>query len=350
MIKKESRSSEVKRNDEYTKAEEIIPQDDAFHSVMNAMDIEWWYFDAVFDNDYSAHIGVRVFHIGGRCGIVRSRIEVYKDAKVVVEAIQTNLFKDVLISRKVPHVQIDGKNSIKFLEERYKNTGEWVYSVSFQINDHAVDLSFTGLTKGWKMETPRNSWAVPLPKAKVHGTITIHNKVIPVSGVGYHDHNWDYSFFTTWLRNIGWYWGRIIGDSGTVIWAQTIANKEKKNMIVVVNREKKKLDGEKDFFTIPPNNISFSTNKYVLNHFRWIPTHFALEISYGVTSTEHDPVDIQISMSVDEIQHSRIFIAHYWRYHVKTSGTILMGSIKETLKDKIQIIEQLNFKAEGKKL
>lgn len=332
------------RNDSNIQAVTITPQDDAFHCVMNAMDIEWWYFDAIFDNGYSAHVGVRIFHSGGRCGVVRSRIEIYKDGKVVVEAIKSNLFKDITISRKIPLLQIDSKNQILFVEDIYKKTGAWVYTVSFEINGHAVDLTFTNLSQGWKIETSRNSWAVPLPKAEVHGSITIGNTVIPVRGIGYHDHNWDYSFFTTWMRNIGWYWGRIIGTVGSVIWAQTIADKEKKTMIVVINPEKTIRDPKQYFFTIPLSDISFSANKCQMNHFRLIPTHFSLDISPTTSSGQVDPIDIHLTMTADEIQHSRIFIAHYWRYHVKTSGTIQIGSQKETLKDQMQIIELLTFK------
>jgi len=348
MITKRSQLTGIKKKSDYPEAVDITPQDDTFHSVMSPADVEWWYFDAVFDNGYSVHVGVRIFHSGGRSGIVRSRIEIYKDGKVEASAIQTNLLKDLLISRVVPLIQIDGRNTIKFDEEQYKKTGEWTYTVSFQIDEHAVDLTFTRITKGWKIETPRNSWAVPLPKAKVHGTIAIHNKVIPVHGIGYHDHNWDYSLLTTWMRNIGWYWGRIIGNTGNIIWAQTIEKKEKKNLILIINQEKQHLDGGKEFFTIPPSNISFSVSKFVYDHHRWIPTHFTLHASHVHSSGKYEPVEIHLSLSASEIHHSRILAVHYWRYHVKTNGTISIGSMNETLKDQMQIIELLSFKSLGR--
>lgn len=339
--------TEIKKKNDYPEAVDIAPQDDAFHGVQSPADVEWWYFDAVFENGYSVHVGVRIFHSGGRSGIVRARFEIYKDGMVETSAVQTALLKDLVISREVPFIKIDERNTIKFDQEHYKKTGEWTYAVSFQIDEHAVDLAFTRITKGWKIETPRNSWAVPLPKAVVRGTITIDKKVIPVHGIGYHDHNWDYSLFTTWMRNIGWYWGRVIGDTGNVIWAQTIEKKEKKNTIIVINPESKHLDDGKEFITIPPNDISFSVSKFVCDHQRWIPTQFFLDASHKPSSGTSDPVEIHLSLSTNEIHHTRILAVHYWRYHVKTNGTISIGSMNETLKDKMQIIELLSFKTLG---
>ena len=75
----------------FLKAVDITPKDDAFHGNINLLDIEWWYFDAVFDNGYSLHVGVRTYHIRNS-GIVQSRINVYKEGKTEVEAMKTNLF------------------------------------------------------------------------------------------------------------------------------------------------------------------------------------------------------------------------------------------------------------------
>jgi hypothetical protein len=340
--------TEIKKKSNYPEAVDIAPHDDAFHGVRSPADVEWWYFDAVFETGYSVHVGVRIFHSGGRSGIVRARFEIYKDGTVETSAVRTALLKDLVISRDVPFIQIDERNTIKFDEERYKKTGEWTYTVSFQIDEHAVDLTFTRITKGWKIETPRNSWAVPLPKASVRGTITIDKKVIPVLGIGYHDHNWDYSLFTTWMRNIGWYWGRIIGDTGNVIWAQTIEKKEKKNTIIVINPESTHMDDGKEFITIPPDGVSFSVSKFVCDHQRWIPTQFSLDASHKPSSGTSGPVEIHLSLSTNEIHHTRILAVHYWRYHVKTNGTISIGSMDETLKDKMQIIELLSFKTLGR--
>ena len=81
----------------FLKAVDITPKDDTFHGNINLLDIEWWYFDAVFDNGYSLHVGVRTYH-RRNSGIVQSRINVYKEGKTEVEAMKTNLFSNFYIS------------------------------------------------------------------------------------------------------------------------------------------------------------------------------------------------------------------------------------------------------------
>jgi hypothetical protein len=334
-------SSRIKKKKDDFEAEGIVPQDDAFHAIKSIADVEWWYFDAIFENGYSAHIGVRIFHSEGRSGLVRARFEIYKGGQVEVAAVKTALLKDLLISQEIPLIQFDEQNFIKFDQDQFNKTGVWTYRVSFQIDQHAVDLSFTRTMKGWKIETSRNSWAVPLPKASVEGTIRVHEVVTPVNGIGYHDHNWDYSLFTTWMRNIGWYWGRIIGDIGSIIWAQTIEKQEKKKTILVINRER--LDGGDEFISIPPSNIMFCVKNFVRDHQEWIPMEFSIDVLPTGTG-RITPVELHLTLTATEIHHTRILAVHYWRYHVKTNGTLSIDSKKETFHEKMQIIELLSFK------
>lgn len=335
-------SARSKRKNSDLAAEPLVPQDDAYHGVVSLADVEWWYFDAVFEGGYSVHVGVRIFHSGGRSGIVRARFEIYKDGLVEVAAVKTGLLKDLRVSKAIPLIRFDDQNVIAFDEHRYKATGEWVYTVSFEIEGHAVHLTFTGSTKGWKIETPRNSWAVALPKAWVEGTIRLGETVTQVRGIGYHDHNWDYSLLTTWMRNIGWFWGRLIGDSGTVIWAQTIEKQEKKNIVVVVNQESKGDAG--DFLTIPSRDITFSVNTYRKNHGRWIPTEFSFDISHVPASDRSLPVEVHLRLVTNEIHHTRILAVHYWRYHVRTNGALSIGALSNRFDNKMQIIELVCFK------
>jgi len=73
-------TNDTKKPYRFLKAEEITPKDDAFHGNSNLLDIEWWYFDAIFDNGYSVHVGFRTYHIRNS-GILQERITIYKDGK-----------------------------------------------------------------------------------------------------------------------------------------------------------------------------------------------------------------------------------------------------------------------------
>lgn len=340
-MKRKSTTADMKRSSDFLEASAITPQDDAFHGSINVVDIEWWYFDAVFDNGYSVTVALRTIH-RGKSGVMRSCIEVYKDGKAEVEVVKTYLFRDFHTSGSIPFVRLGDKTVVEFDEERYNKTGEWRYHVSLKIDEYAVDLTFTGITKGWKIETPKNSWAVPLPKAKVDGTITVHGAVIPVQGVGYHDHNWDYSI-TTAVKNSGWFWGHITGDTLTLIWAKTMKTSGLHTLIAVVNQTQESTSYEKGFITINQDAIVLTPKDYVYSHRRWIPTKFEFHI-HDVVSTMNLPVHATLTMELIDVRYSRIFTAHYWRYHMKTSGSITVGLKTETFTDAPQIVEFLSFK------
>jgi len=338
----EIKSADSKKTYRFLKAVDISPKDDAFHGNINLLDIEWWYFDAVFDNGYSIHIGVRTYHIKNH-GIVQSRINIYKNGKTEVELIKPNLFSNFSTSKDQPLVKINGHPVIEFDEVHYKKTREWKYHISFTIDDCGVDLTFVGTTKGWKIETSGACWTVGLPKATVDGTITIHGQTIPVKGVGYHDHNWSYSP-TTVLNNLGWFWGRITADTLHITWANTIQTPKKEDLLTVINQDKNKDQNAREFYNIHPKNITFILKNFKNNHRHQIPTEFDLQLK-DTDSYKGIPINVDIQMKTSDIQYSRIFIIHYWRYHVKTSGTISVGSTTETLHDKQQIIEFLSFKS-----
>ena len=52
--------------------------DDAYHGHGLLPFTEWWYFDAMFDNGYSAQMSVRVISAFGK-GYVFERLDLYKD-------------------------------------------------------------------------------------------------------------------------------------------------------------------------------------------------------------------------------------------------------------------------------
>ncbi len=336
----------AKTANQFLRATDITPQDDAFHGNINLLDIEWWYFDAVFDNGYSIHVGVRTHHIRNS-GIVESRINIYKKGKVEVDAIKTDLLSNFYTSYDHPCIHINSKPVVEFDQNHYKKTGEWRYHISLKIDYHEVDLTFIGTTQGWKIETLDTCWTVPLPKAKVSGTITVNRRTIPVKGVGYHDHNWGYSPSTA-FKNLGWFWGRITGDVLNITWAKTMQTTEKGDLLAIINQDKNNAQNKKEFYSIPPTNITFTPKNFVNDHRRWIPSEFDLQITNTI-SDNHIPINVSILMKTFFKQHARIFTAHYWRYHVKAIGKISVGYTSETLDEKPQIIEFLSFKSQGRR-
>jgi len=320
---------------------DITPKDDVFHGNINIIDVEWWYFDAVFDNGYSIHIGIRVYHLKNS-GLLESRINIYKNGIVESESTKRDFYNSFVPSNKYPDLKINGKKVVEFNRERYEKYGEWIYDVSIKIGNIDVNLNFIGTTTGWKIETSETCWAVALPKAQVKGEINFQDRKISVKGIGYHDHNWGYSP-STMFKNIGWFWGRVTGDFLNLTWANTIHNIKKGDLLAVINQDEKTPKSTKQYYSINPKYIKFIPKNFKKNHRKLIPTEFDLIIN---STLEPDiPIHAEIHMKSIFTQHSKIFTAHYWRYHVESYGKITINSKIDTLDKKNQIMEFLLFKS-----
>ncbi|GAG84122.1 unnamed protein product, partial [marine sediment metagenome] len=160
----------------------IVPKDDGFHESKK-LSAEWWYFDGVFPNDYSFHLGIRTFtrKKRGRAILI---FELYQNETILFEKKKRFSFKDVETNNEYPSVKIQNRTILDFNIQKYNDQDEWVYHIACTIDDTAADLYFTSITQGFKIETDKESWTVAVPKAKVTGTIEYAGKKLPVDGIG----------------------------------------------------------------------------------------------------------------------------------------------------------------------
>lgn len=324
----------MKKNNTHNKLvpRDISPADDAFHGSTKHIAAEWWYFDAIFTNNYSLHIGFRTFSKKSR-GMVSPFLEIYKDGKLEAKAVKRHLFHNLQASKIFPLVKLFDNKIIEFDQERFNDRGEWVYNVLLDVGDHKAYLTFIGTTKGWKIETKDECWTVALPKASVTGEITVNGKRMSVNGVGYHDHNWNYTLLTA-MNGRGWYWGKVMSKTFNVTWAKVMKTSAEGDLIAVVNQD------NVGYFNINPKNIRFNPDKFIRTHGRKTPTSFNLQIDDFV---EGIPIHMDVKMEAHEIHYSKVaIIAPYWRYHAKSTGLISVGTYKETV-NSTQIIEFLRF-------
>ena len=226
------------------------------------------------------------------------------------------------------------KPIIEFNYDKFQEKGEWTYKIDIAIDDCKVKLIFTRLTKGFKIETKAESWTVALPKAKVTGEISYKDKKIKVEGIGYHDHNWNYTFLSALTYGKGWYWGKIRSEDFNIVWANVIKKSGKWDLLAVVNK------GRDKFYNINPKNISFKPDNYIRDHRRRTPKKFSLKIDDIV---DNIPINAEVEMVVKNLHYSSVLTAPYWRYHVETSGFILVDKKKENI-DSTQIMEYLSFR------
>ena len=164
-------------NNRFLKAVEIQPRDDSHHNNTKYLEIEWWYFDSIFNNGYSIHIGFRTYHIR-KIGLVQTRINIYKDGKAIAEKLKIDLFSNFFVNPNFPTIKINDKTTVDFDYDLYQKNKVWKYSIDLKIKDYSVNLLFEGITKGWKIETTDTNWAVSLPKAIVTGYIKMKDKKI----------------------------------------------------------------------------------------------------------------------------------------------------------------------------
>jgi len=312
--------------------EEITPSDDAFHGSKKQISAEWWYFDAIFSNDYSVHIGCRTFSLR-RIGMVQPFLEFYKNGKLEVEKRKRFLFKNFETSKEYPLVRLFKKPLIEFDIDKYKKDGKWVYKTDLSLEGCRANLEFIGDAEGFKIQTDAESWTVALPKAKVTGEIIYNDKKFKVEGIGYHDHNWNYTFLTALTYGKCWYWGKIRSDSYNIVWANVVKKDNKWDLLAVVNT------GEKGFYNIHPENITFKPDKYIYDHKKKTPTFFTLKIDDVVNKI---PIKADIELKVENLHYSSVLRSPYWRYHVKTTGFISIDGKKEEI-DNTQIMEFLSF-------
>lgn len=314
-------------------AEKITPEDDAFHGSPKHVAAEWWYFDAVFNNGYSAHLGFKTFS-RGKIGLVSPTIELYKNGNLIVQKQKRHLFKNFETSKKYPKAEVLNKPVIRFDNEKYKKTSAWVYNYNLKIDEYSVDLDFIGLTEGFKIETKNESWTVALPKAKVKGEIQLQDEKINVEGIGYHDHNWNYSLLTVMNYGIGWYWGRISSKTFNIVWAKIVKSSNKYELITVVNED------NNGFYNINPRNIVFRLNKFSGKGRKKIPKIITIRIDDNVNGKN---IRADVTMEAEKIHFGKALVAPYWRYHIKSSGFISINNKKEKVEDNYSIAEYLKF-------
>jgi hypothetical protein len=307
--------------------QDIILRDDAFHGRGKFPFIEWWYFDAKFDNGYTVTVGIQILNILAK-GIVNTRLTIYNQGVVVLKNYEKHSFRDLSASTETPSVNVAGKQLIVGMYDTLSDC--FVYDVTVSTSDGAVSLHFVGCTRGWKRQQQTGDWwAVVLPRANVTGTISIGDMTMNVTGTGYHDHNWGIG--PRIVLRFGGVWGTCSSSNYSVTWAEVSTTRHTQHPIMVVNKK----DG--GYLDIPSEMIWFSAKNICIDHFKCVPRFFNIE-------TMTDKVFLVINMEVISVDHTKFLgFIDYWRYHVKCTGTIIADGHMETV-DGVSIMEYLRFR------
>lgn len=325
-----SSASDVKiKNFPSNSIQEIEPKDDAFHGTHNYVSMEWWYFDAILNDDYALHAGFKVYSLRNM-GIVYPIVEIYKGQDLLCRLLKPYVLDSFSASTSYPSVKVAGQSIITFDTQEFNTTGKWRYTVSVHINNQGVNLTFIGTTIGWKYTIlNREEWAVILPKAEVYGTIIVDGEPINVTGRGYHDHNWNFTIGTK-FREWGWYWGRLTGEKYTLICAWFIQSPFKYDNLVVLNKDN---DG---FIEIDPKDIHLSFTNYTWKNGMHLPSNIQI-------SVENTSVKVDVFMNTLSMYLVGSPLVYYWRYFVYANGFISLDDDIENFTDSVQLFEVMRF-------
>jgi hypothetical protein len=196
--------------------------DDARHELPAGENYEWWYMDASFDNGYSFVTSWQMISAKVNGALTPLRLiefAIYDPQGKKTSALPFFKEDDCNVLKTSCDVTM-GSNHIK---------GTYpTYNIEFLEKNVGCKLTFENLTLGFRnppdgvtyfSRDPERymGWAIAQPKAKVTGTLIIDGKEIPVSGTGYHDHNWG----NTMLNDIYnfWHWGRIMSGDYTFVYS-----------------------------------------------------------------------------------------------------------------------------------
>ena len=301
---------------------DIVLRDDASHGKGNFGHVETWYYEVLFDNNYSIVTLVNVLHMAN-FGIVLTRLFIYKDKKLVGNLSGRYPYKRFYGSEEVPIIKLNDQQIIRGQIDR--NTKAWKYRISMGNFKQGIDLELIKTTKAWKGKTFLGDWLV-IPRFKVNGVIFLDGNSINVSGEGYHDHN-IYPVYAP-LVNRGYYFGKIPFDSMNITWAKVMKRLSNNQLLIVLNKDN-------EYISINNEDICFTVEKQVKDHGKLIPKIWRLNV-------ENSYLNLDVRIESLHFHYINFPSVNYWRHHVRNIGEIKIDSFFKRI-DAIGISEYLKF-------
>ena len=312
---------------EFIKLEDFKPKDinlsdDASHIQDGFGRIETWYYDAIFENNYSIVTLINIIKIG-RFGRVLTGLFIYKNSKPIIIIRKRYPIKHLNIRSDKPSIKI---NDIELLKGYIDDKNEWITHLERDEDSIRVDLDFIKKSKGFKGETFLGKWLV-IPKMDVIGNIQIDSKVIELKGFGYHDHN-IYPIYAP-FKTKGYYFGKLdIDENNHLTWASVIKNRKKQQLLAILSKNNQ-------YYNIPMNSVQYKILENIVNHGKTIPVKCSLNIN-------SDIVHLELNIESSNYHYIGILATNYWRYHVIYTGKVKIGSKKYYI-NKNEITEYLRF-------
>jgi hypothetical protein len=196
----------------------VAPWEDGLRETPRPGTLEWWYFDAEFDDGSALVLAYMT-----KPGITGSgELTPILNANLILPGAEpSNVLlpiapEEFSASRDGCDVRI-GPNWVRGELRRY--------DLHAETPEFSADLVYTGVLPPTRVGTglvrygedghAYLGWLVPMPRATVGGTLTIAGGTRAVRGTGYRDRNWGNVPFLDTLRE--WYWGRAYLGEYTIV-------------------------------------------------------------------------------------------------------------------------------------
>ena len=310
----------------------ITPENVSYHPSLDSFSLEWWYFEGIFDNGYNAVVN-NILLSKNNIGVCITHLNIFHIDRPT-DSFAKRIYTPFIFfngSQQYPDIFVHGNQIIDFDEDAYLEDQQWRYHLTVDIEEYAVDLTFVGLSPGWEGETIGGMYGPVLPMASVNGTLFVDHEEVTVSGLGYHEHAQGITFP---VREWGWYWGKIVGETSSLFWGKMMNTRwdeqARAGVFSVINES---------FTNIAPTNIEMMLTEYEFHCRRFIPTLF----SYTILDDEQD-IYIDVTMETVHVYHLPLGFFNYWRYIIKINGVITYQGVREELHDEPQIMELMRFR------
>jgi len=205
----------------------VAPWEDGARTDNRPGTYEWWYFDAHLDD-------------GSTLVVVFMNKDLATPKRPLSPILRLNLdlpdgrsYQKVVSFPAAEWSAAADRADVRLGGNRF--TGDLhEYRIQATAGEVAVDVTLTGQIRPWRPATGhllfgadrdrKFAWLPSVPQGTVSGSCTVEGRTRPVSGIGYHDHNWGDVGLMKIIHD--WYWARGRAGPYSVIASFITAEKE----------------------------------------------------------------------------------------------------------------------------